>query len=252
MKKINFILFCSFVGILLGCNQESEIANNVEVFDGSVNFVEFDPSEIETPYNKEFSVFDESGKYFVKMNIGAYDEGVVDEYLSFVEYKLFMTYPGEDLTSDANETELTGEITQNDNSGSIEFKFKELNLDPKADGFYLSVSHNRDKIKNSRVASYTKSNDYNSPSRWMYWGRVVHRATNNNNPDFRVIWMYRNCSTCKMRADYDVILGPGQSSVYNKYDVRRIRARIHHNWFNYYVYFKKWESDGWGSPLSPS
>lgn len=229
--------------ILFSCNQE-DVNPIDDVNFKDINHLEFDPSEIKTEFNKEVKIEDESGKYYVIANLGSEQAGAIEENLKFTNYVLHMTYPGE-LKREQSQLANEQKNPEKNGRGEIKMLFKELYLDQKANGFSIEIKHDIEKIPEARLA-YSYTIDYDSPNRWMYWGMVQYQHTSNENPDIRVDWYYRTCSTCSMAYDWGETLHALYfSSVYNKSGARRIRAKVMSNWLNYRVYFKKWEADPW-------
>jgi len=244
MKKIfNCILSISLgATALIGCNDSdvNPIDNTVE----SINHLEFDPSEIKTIFNEELKIYDKTGNYFVVANLGSDEEGVVEMFKNSTKLILAMTYPSDEI-NEGSDIEVTTD-SQIKESGDVSIGFKELNLDEDANGFYIEVSHENIKSPSERILAFSYVIDYDSPDRWMYYGRVEYDHSANANPEIRVDWYYRTCTTCKMQLDWGVNLNLNRTfSEYNRYDSRRIRAKVWSNWYIYRVYFKKWGTDPW-------
>lgn len=242
-SKILFVCMV-LIGALVACQQEDHDLDLESVQEKDINHLDFDHSDIETLFNQEFQVFDESGKYSITLNIGSDEEWVIDEYQRIANFKLNMIY-FEDKFQDGNGSDISIEKPENLQGLSLSYHVTKLDLDPKANGFYLDVIFDQNLLANARVASYSLVATYDSPNTWMYWGRVDCGYTANLNPDIYVAWYYRSCRLCSMALDWGTILGIGQSSTYHKEGARRIRAGVHSNWSNYSVYFKKWEHDPW-------
>lgn len=59
-------------------------------------------------------------------------------------------------------------------SGELRMTVVDLNLDEKAVGYSLNVSYNQELLRNMKISSYAQTIDYDSPNRWMYYGKVEH------------------------------------------------------------------------------
>jgi hypothetical protein len=236
-SKFNQLILAVLMLTLTACNKEDHENPAVNT---DINYLEFDRSEITTQYNKEIQVFDESGRYSVTYNIGSFEESALEEYLNVVNLKIGMTYPGMEYSNSSESKDILGhDENENLQDQVISYKVTKLDLDRKANGFYLDVTYDQKSLAIGKMSSYSTQDDYDAPLYW-YWGRVEHGHSNNSNNDVLVWWYYRNCSTCSMNYDRAATLGPNQSSTYNRYNVRRIRAHVKSNWWNYRVYFKKY------------
>jgi len=244
MKRIfNCILSVSLVAAaMFGCTEGdvNPIDNTLE----SINHLEFDPSEIKTIFNEEVKIYDKTGNYFVIANLGSDEEGIVEMFKYSTKLTLAMTYPSDEL-GEGGDVEVTKE-TEIKEFGDVSIGFKALNLDEDANGFYIEVSHENLGSPSERILGFSFVVDYDSPDRWMYYGRVEYVHTANVNPDIRVDWYYRTCTTCSMSYAWGINLSQNTPfSEFNRYDSRRIRAKVWSNWYNYRVYFKKWGNDPW-------
>ncbi|WP_143959513.1 hypothetical protein [Litoribacter populi] len=228
------------------CSESGYDEENVIIPEESINYLDFDQASIETQFNKVVTVSDVSGNYSVRVNFGSDEDGVVEDMLSYTNFTLAMTYP-DDLMEASNEnSDETSREAPDREFGEITMTVMDLNLDEDANGFFLEVSYDQEKSIGQNLMTFANDINYDSPDRWMYYGRVEYETTVNQNPDIRVEWYYRGCSTCSMNYLFGATLSEQNPvSELVRYDSRRIRAKVRSNWWNYKVFFKKWGNDPW-------
>lgn len=211
----------------------------------SINDLQFNPTDIESEFSKEVEVFSEDGKSSMTLNIGANNEDVLNSILGLTTFKLNVITNDLEVLGQQDSGLPTVNAINEEFVGDISIRVAKLELADKSLGFSLDIEFDKSEVANSRLANWSYTIDYDSPDRWMYWGRVDQVPTTNPDSDIQVNWYYRPCGLCSMSYDYAVILGSGGSSIYHKSGERRIRAKIRSNWINYRVYFRKWETDPW-------
>lgn len=229
------------------CNStEDADIGTLQAIEG-INELDVESSDISFDYNKIVQAFDESGESSVTLNIGSNNQEVLTSILEVMTFKI-STLHGDLKNTEVQNSSERNQFESNISDelvGDISVRIIELNLSEKAVGFRLNVEFDQSKLADNRLASYSWTVDYDSPDNWMYWGRVDHEIITNQNSDIQVNWYYRTCSLCSMSYDYSVTLFGGGTSIYNKSGARRIRAKIRSNWYNYDVFFRKWENDPW-------
>lgn len=248
--KNKLLVFCAVVfslNFMISCNSYDDSEIGAIPLEEGINELEVESSDISFGFTKTIQAYDESGKSSITLNIGSNNQELLTSFLEVMSFKI-KTLHG-DLISDEDQNSTKGNKIESAISegllGDISVRVISLNLNEKAVGFTLNVEFDQAKAVNKRLDAYSWTVDYDSPDNWMYWGRVDHEVITNQNSDIQVNWYYRTCSLCSMSYDYSVTLFGGATSIYNKSGARRIRAKIRSNWYNYDVYFRKWETDPW-------
>lgn len=246
-SALSSTLFATLL-IFMGCSEE------VIQTDQNISSLDIESEEIETTFNKSIRVYDASGQYFVNLNFGSEKNELIEYDLNHTEYSIKFEYEALQRSETNISTEdQKKEIQEPSQDGEIIISYLDINLDPKAVGFYIESSPivgNSETNARTTVGSYSYNIFHKSPGRWDY-GRVDGDLKVNGiypnilEEDLLVNWYYRNGKNGDFHFDFQEELGVFTtngvltSSDYEKPGRRKLGARVYFNYSssNYSVYW---------------